>query len=307
MKDSPVLKLQGMAGSSSIDISELLSFAKMISVKLDQTSMYEWLDCELNGYPDNTNLPDYRILKDTPINALNYYRGEWTPFYLGEIKSTDSELYETLTTVYIRNSMSMLMEFVKDGETILRCELPEDMRLCLQEAADTDFQLAWRNSPAQIINIFTQVKSKILNWSLSLEKNNILGEGLLFSMEEKKEAIKMTVNNINNFNGNINNSGTIGAGNSGDINQNNNVNVGDFNSLKQQLKHYGIDDKDIDALKEIIDNSPTPNSSDELGGYFGGWLGTIIGKAYSGSIRILGTAAPVILTNVLCKYFGIPV
>lgn len=307
MKDSPVLKLQGMAGSSSIDISELLSFAKMISVKLDQANMYEWLDCELNGYPDKVKLPDYRVLKDTPIKALNHYRGEWTSFDLSEIQSSDPEFYETITTVYIGNSISMLMEFVKSGEKTLYCELPESMKLCLQEAADIDFLLAWRNSPAQIINIFAQVKSKILNWSLSLEKNNILGEGLLFSTEERKEAIKMTVNNINNFNGNITNSGTIGAGNSGDIHQKNMVVAGDFSSLERQLGDYGVDGNDIVDLKNIIDTSPKPTSGSNFGEKIGGWIGNIIGKAYSGSLKITGAAAPVLLTNALCHYFGIPV
>ncbi|MBA0158153.1 hypothetical protein JFY74_18210 [Pectobacterium carotovorum] len=43
MTDCPVLKLQDMAGSSSTNIEDLRSRAKMISVKLGLKDISEWL------------------------------------------------------------------------------------------------------------------------------------------------------------------------------------------------------------------------------------------------------------------------
>ncbi|HGI5212041.1 TPA: abortive phage resistance protein [Providencia alcalifaciens] len=305
MLNSPVLKLQEMASSSKTDITELLSRAKMISVKLGLNDISEWLDYEINGYPSYDLLPDYRILKNLPLRAFNPYVG-WIPYQIGDTSNTDKELYEALTSIHISNPISMIVDFVKE-DMIMHSEVPAGLASFLQEAADIDFRIAWAINPALLTNIFSNIKSKILDWALYLESKNIYGEGLRFSAEERSEAIAMTVNNTNNFNGNVTNAGTIGAGNAGDINQQNIVNIGDFSSLERQLKNYGIADDDINNLKDIIDESPKPVSSSNLGERVGGWVGNMIGKAYSGSLKIAASAAPALITNAICHYYGIPV
>ncbi|HCD7245343.1 TPA: abortive phage resistance protein, partial [Klebsiella michiganensis] len=64
MNNSPVLKLQEMASSNSTDIEDLLSRAKMISVKLGLKDISDWIEYELNSYSDIAYLPAYRIFND---------------------------------------------------------------------------------------------------------------------------------------------------------------------------------------------------------------------------------------------------
>ncbi|HHL7745720.1 TPA: abortive phage resistance protein, partial [Escherichia coli] len=277
--------------------------AKMISVKLGLQDISEWLEHELNGYPRLDQVPDYRIITNAPVKAFNPYVG-WIPYQLGNVE--DKELYKSLTTIRISNPVSMLIEYAKKEDT-LYSELPVFMADFLQKMAGCEYSMSWVINPAQITKILSHIKSKVLDWALLLESKNILGEGLLFSPEEKQEAVGMTVNNINNFNGHVNNSGAIGAGNTGDIHQQNTITAGDFNSLERQLKEYGIEDNDIRDLKLAIDQSSAPTSSNNLGGKIGNWVGSMIGKAYSGSLKIAGTAAPALLTNAICAYFNIPV
>mgnify|MGYP000871624194 FL=1 len=303
MANSPVLKLQEMASSKSTDVEELLYKAKMISVKLGLQDISEWLEHELNGYPRLDQVPDYRIITNAPVKAFNPYVG-WIPYQLGNVE--DKELYKSLTTIRISNPVSMLIEYAKKEDT-LYSELPAFMADFLQKMAGCEYSMSWVINPAQITKILSHIKSKVLDWALLLESKNILGEGLLFSPEEKQEAVGMTVNNINNFNGHVNNSGAIGAGNTGDIHQQNTITAGDFNSLERQLKEYGIEDNAIRDLKLAIDQSSAPTSSNNLGGKIGNWVGSMIGKAYSGSLKIAGTAAPALLTNAICAYFNIPV
>ncbi|EME1930068.1 abortive phage resistance protein [Cronobacter dublinensis] len=305
MNNSPVLKLQEMASSSSTDIEELLARAKMISVKLDLKDISEWLEHELNGYPSHDLLPDYRVLRNVPIRAFNPYLG-WIPYQLSNTQEKHQDIYDTLTTVHINNPVSMLIEYAKRDST-LYSDLPSFLADFLQEMGDCDFRMAYSINPTQITKILSNTRSRILDWALLLERKGILGEGLLFSLEEKKEAAGMTVNNINNFNGNVNNSGAIGAGNTGDINQQNSITAGDFNTLERQLKEYGIEDSDIKTLKQAIEQSPAPTSSNNLGGEIGNWVGAMIGKAYSGSLKIAGAVAPALLTNAICAYLNIPV
>lgn len=117
----------------------------------------------------------------------------------------------------------------------------------------------------------------------------------------------MTVNNTNIFNGAVNNAGTIGAGNTDDIHQKNTITAGDFNSLEKQLKEWGTSDEDIKTLHQAIQESPAPTTPDNLGEKLGKWLGDVIGKAYTGTLNIAASAAPILLTNAICHYYNIPV
>lgn len=303
MINSPVLKLQEMASSNSTDIEELLLRAKMISVKLGLSDISEWLEHELNGYPSDDLVPNYRIIKDASIKAYNPYVG-WIPYHLGNLSERNKEFYESLTTVHINNPVSMLAEYAKSDST-LYCELSSFMLDFLQKRGGCNFQIAWSINPTLITKMLSNTKSKVLDWALLLENNNILGEGLLFSQEEKKEAANMTVNNINNFNGNVNNAGVIGSGN-GDITQNNTINAGDFNSLEEQLKEWGLSSDDVKSLHQAMQESSTPTCPDSFGEKIGTWIGGMVGKAYTGSLKIAGTAAPVLLTRAICHYYGIP-
>ncbi len=304
MNNSPVLKLQEMASSNSTDIEDLLSRAKMISVKLGLKDISDWIEYELNSYSDIAYLPAYRIFNDIPIRILNQDSKEWVPCQI--ISGFDSETYKKLTTIYITNTVSEISRYSK-SEDWLFCDIPKDAREFLQRYILISSRIAWCISPSILTKILSNIRSRILDWSLLLESKGILGEGLLFSQVEKREAATMTVNNINNFNGNVHNAGAIGAGNTGDIHQQNSITSGDFNSLARQLKEQGLDDADVKELEQLVKQTAKPTSKDEVEKGFGAWIGKMTGKAFTGGLKIAGAVAPAVLTNALCHYFNIPV
>ncbi|EJU7771353.1 abortive phage resistance protein [Salmonella enterica subsp. salamae serovar 4,12:e,n,x:1,6] len=310
MKDSPVLKLQDMAGSSSTNIEDLLSRAKMISVKLGLKDISEWLQYELTGYPNYDLLPDYRILTETPIRAFNPYVG-WIPYHLGNISHQNKEIYNSLTTVNLNNPVSMLVEYSKSKST-LYTDLPDFVVDFLQKASGTNFRLCWEINPTQITKIISNIRSKILDWALLLENKGIFGDGLLFSLEEKKEAQSVTYNNTINNHGNgmtvigdVKNDKSVVGGTVSNVQQKNII--GDFSTLESQLKKYDIEDIDIQELKQVVEKLPKPSSKEDVEKGFGAWIGKMTGKAFTGAIKITGAAAPALLTNYLCHHYGIPV
>ncbi|EJC9024358.1 abortive phage resistance protein [Salmonella enterica] len=310
MKDSPVLKLQDMAGSSSTNIEDLLSRAKMISVKLGLKDISEWLQYELNGYPNYDLLPDYRILTETPIRAFNPYVG-WIPYHLGNISNQNQEIYNSLTTVNLNNPVSMLVEYSKSKST-LYTDLPDFVVDFLQKASGTNFRLCWEINPTQITKIISNIRSKILDWALLLENKGIFGDGLLFSLEEKKEAQSVTYNNTINNHGNgmtvigdVKNDKSVVGGTVSNVQQKNII--GDFSTLESQLKKYDIEDVDIQELKQVVEKLPKPSSKEDVEKGFGAWIGKMTGKAFTGAIKITGAAAPALLTNYICHHYGIPV
>ncbi|EPS4613779.1 abortive phage resistance protein [Klebsiella michiganensis] len=302
MNNSPVLNLQEMASSSSVDIETLLSRAKMISVKLGLQDISDWLDYEMKGYPSHDLLPEYRIILDAQVMAFNPYSG-WVPYQIANTTGENKEVYDSLTTININNPISMLVEHAK-SESVLHSDLPGFMTELLQEMAGCRYRMAWCIYPAQLINIISSVRVKILDWSLLLESKGILGEGLLFSKEEKREAYGMTINNINNFNASVNNSGTIGAGNDGDINQTCAVNTFDFDSLSNQLKALGVATDDVAALKKLMVSASHPKASGSFDPAIGNWMGSVMGKAYSGELNVSGTEASLLIVRALSSYYG---
>ena len=93
---------------------------------------------------------------------------------------------------------------------------------------------------SQIYGIVEAVRNIVLEWSLKLETNGILGEGITFSKEEKTRAASVTYN-IQNF------SGVLGDVNAGVLQ------IGDYNSIHAELKRIGIPQEERAKLESIMD------------------------------------------------------
>ncbi|EFU3942512.1 abortive phage resistance protein [Enterobacter asburiae] len=300
MPNSPVLELQALAEDPQSNILRLLLKAKVISSKLNLEEVTTWVDMEINGYPTQGDTPSYRRVL-LPLKAYNPYRG-WIDVDLG---TDDPELQEHFGTACFTESISSIEKHSLSTET-LHLTVPPAMAEVLYDASSNSrMKLAWMVSNGCMVSILTAVRFRILNWTLELEAQGVLGEGLFFSSKEI-EVAPMTVHNITNIHGNVNNAGVIGSGN-GDITQNNSITAGDFNSLEKQLKEWGVSDEDVRTLHQAVQESPAPTSADNFGSRIGEWIGNTIGKAYAGTLRIAGSAAPVLLTNAICHYYGIPV
>ncbi|MBC5790625.1 AbiTii domain-containing protein [Providencia sp. JUb39] len=300
MVNSPVLELQALAKNRNSDIVEVLLTAKMIAVKLGLKELSKWMEYEIDGYTDGIDVPEYRAGQGI-IRYHDPYHG-WQNL---KFANASAEFIQTIQEYSITESISSMQgQYQEDG--MLRLPIPPHLIEILFGGQQAPSEMSWFFSVNKLKQIVTTVRNKIINWSLELESKGILGEGLLFTQNEK-DAAPMTVNNTNIFNAAVNNAGAIGAGNTGDIYQKNNITTGDMSSLAEDLKKHGINDDDIDELKQLLMKSPTISSKVEVEKGFGEWIGKITGKAFSGALNITGAAAPVILTNALCDFFNIPV
>lgn len=299
MANSPVLELQALASDPAADIMAVLLKAKMIATKLSLDDLSEWIEYEIDGYPSTDLLPEYRVGSGM-VKAWNPYHG-WVPVGFGKLPA---DIVDDIQTYHLTESISsMQKQDMSDGT--LRLHMPPSLINMIFKEGNRPPEACWFFSVNKLEHIVTTVRNKILSWSLELEKQGIMGEGLLFTQIEK-EAAPMTVHNITNIHGNVNNAGVIGSGN-GDIAQNNTVNAGDFNSLEKQLKDWGATDDDISSLHQAIQESPAPTTPDNFSDSLGKWVVNMIGKAYAGTINIAASAAPALLTNAICHYYNIPV
>jgi hypothetical protein len=197
---SIVLELQREAYEHNTSISILLRKAYTLAKKLQVTEFEKWCDLELNGY-DNHELPDYRFVHGE-VKARNPYVG-----YIPAIFTP--ELHEIISKRNIPQPITEIEEYVRTGETngngTLMYTFTSDQQLMLMKLTGHDFQISLHIPTSQFKKIIDRVRNIILEWTLKLEEQNVRGEGMTFSDNEKQRASK-TEGTIINYIGNMSNS-----------------------------------------------------------------------------------------------------
>lgn len=192
-----VIELQQEALKSDFDILNLLRKAYLVARKLKLNEFEKWIDSELNGYKNLYKIPDYRLLRGE-VKAWNPYHG-WIPVIF-------EDDIESITTHSASDTISSLLNVYENSENrtaILPFNASMNNYLSKHGGFHTKYALMIGTN--QIYNIIERVRNIILDWSITLEENGILGEGLQFSNTEKEIANNTPVINhyINNFWGDV--------------------------------------------------------------------------------------------------------
>ena len=191
-----------------------------------------------------SDAPGYRIVKGE-LKAWNRYNG-WIP-----VITEDSTVQEKLSKRVIGQSIGELEEISHNSVGTLQVPLPPDIVQSFfgdSEAFRLGMVPTLVVSKNQFIGIIESVRNSILNWSLELESKGILGEGLTFSKEEVGRASTTTFN-IGNF-----------AGVIGNV-SNSELQIGDYNSLHNDLKRCGVSQRERNELEQILDELPAASGN----------------------------------------------
>ena len=226
--NSIVLELQSQCLSDEFDTSSLLRKALVIAIKLEILDLRDWIKKELNGYSKkDTKIPEYRHI-DVNYKAWNPYRG-WIPVIIP--KNHDLSIILKQKVIQSIKEIEILTE---DSEGTINFSINPILQQFFMECGPTDMEIKGFIGRIQLISIVNEVKNIILNWTLKLEKEGILGENMKFNDEEKKIAI----NNINNYGTYIN----------GNVDESN-INTGKKNTIKNGI----YSENEINQIKKILD------------------------------------------------------
>ncbi|WP_186576042.1 AbiTii domain-containing protein [Aquibacillus kalidii] len=194
--ESIVLELQREAMSSESNVRELLRKSLVIARKLKIPDFEKWVNLELSGYRNHTDkAPEYREIHGT-LQWFNQFRG-WCP-----VVSEDPELMDIITNVKLFESISELEQLVIAESNNLVYQLTQHQQNLISSLGDggiQEFRLLFGKNQAQ--RVIDTVKDIILDWTIKLEEDGILGEGITFSDKEKQEANRQNYT-VNNFYGN---------------------------------------------------------------------------------------------------------
>lgn len=194
---SIVLELQRDALDRNVPITDLLRKALVVSRKLHQTNLQEWIESELNGYQGDLEIPDYREMVGQ-VKGWNPYHG-WMPVIINE-----PEIMDTISRRHSSQSISEIENLIErqSSNSTLHMPFPSGQQQVLREAVDFDTEFSLFIGQSALSRIVDAVRNTVLMWALKLEEDGVLGEGLSFSNSEKEAAAHSNYN-INNFFGEV--------------------------------------------------------------------------------------------------------
>lgn len=189
---SIVLDLQKEILSPNCDIVNVLRKAHLIAVKLKLSDFDQWIQYELNGYPDKESCPEYRKVRGT-LKYFNQYYG-WYPIII-----PNNEIEKLICERKMSNSISEIVSLSDSPENNLIAELSGGESAFLDKHCNMLIpqRYALHISSTAVKDIEEKVKNAILEWTLKLEEERIVGENMMFTEKEKDCAtnIPQTVNN----------------------------------------------------------------------------------------------------------------
>jgi hypothetical protein len=182
-----VLQLEAECLDSQISILEVLRKAMVVARKLSLVDAQAWIGRELNGYKSGDAAPPHRLLVGQ-IRAWNPYHG-WIPIMFQD--SSDAKL---LSKCFVGQPVGELDDLVKHGEGFLQFPFDSETERHLMKGLDLPFQPTRHLSRAAVSGIIEAVRNLVLDWCLQLERDGIVGEGLVFSAQEKEASARSSYN-----------------------------------------------------------------------------------------------------------------
>ncbi len=228
---SIILKLQKKCLDKNESLQDLLREALVISTKLKLYDFKEWINSELKGYSEN--IPNYRII-NVQLKFFNPYHG-----WLDAI--VDDKFEDILRKTNISQPISEIEKTISDYQPnkTLQVDLKGTNILKLQKLYKTDFKPAQFVNYIQIAGIIDMVRTLLLEWTLKLEEDGIIGnDDLIFTEKEKEMAKNINIQNFSGTLGDILNNGNLSIENNPTNIYNENI-----NKLIDEIKKLNLKDE----------------------------------------------------------------
>ena len=195
---SLVLDLQKETLNPKTRVADLLRMALVVARKLKLEEFEKWIESEINGYAEAKGVPPYRILTGQPV-VVDPVQGPVLMHF------SDPESAKRLSTLNINYPVSRIESNFKDADdpnvALIITYTPEFGAYLMREMR-CPYQPGVRLEVAQFRGILDAVRNIVLKWTLDLENDNILGEGMTFPPKDKKAAASHTYH-IRNYIGHI--------------------------------------------------------------------------------------------------------
>ena len=277
---------------------------KILLYKIGQNNLIEWVNNEINGYSEESEVPPYRKLgTEVLANFSNMtYRYTRHPIPLSHL---DKDYRESLKTAKLRQSLGVLEEFVSSDVGHIQSAIPLEANHLLGKGLDSSYQVqrAWCEiSTSEITQILIEVRSRLLDFILELSGK--FGENL---SDKEVKIIGQALDTPSMFSNAIfGDNTTILVGNNNQQTVSINVLNNDFSSLSELLRSQHVSEPDIQELESALetDELSTEITNKKFGPAVKIWFKTMLSKAVDASWQIEIGIASSFLADALKKYYG---
>lgn len=292
--------------SQESSLTGALLKTKVLLHHIGHKELVEWVNHELNGYPHDGELPEYRILPAQVLaNLANMaYQVNSHPIPLGHL---DDEVRGRFEAAKMYQSLAVLEKLTADEEGFLESPIPMQYNGIFGGSLANGYKIqrVWSSiGKADVAQIFIQVRSRLLDFVLELKEQ--IGDNVP-DQEIKKRTDSIDASSLFN-NAIFGNNTTIVVGNHNSQDITNIIAKGNFPALAEHLKKYGIAESNIAELQTAIrsDDNTLEVSQKQFGPAVKTWLQSMLSKAVDASWNIELGVASSLLATALQNYYGWP-
>lgn len=298
-----VQEITDLLSSNSPNLNNALYKTKVLMHRMGEKELIGWIDSEVKGYPEDSPLPDYRVVPTTVFGNISNgsYRYSDQPLPLGHLLE---KTVESLESTEFRQSIGVIERYAEDDSQLSITIQPEFYpKLSKVLRGGYNVERAWRRVPAgSMLQLTNEVRSRLLDFVLELSEK-IPDELPLEEMKEKSKEMDvsgMFKNAVFGPNAII----LVGDHNTQKIQ--NQIVTNDFESLAEILRGSQIQEADIEALREAIanDEGAPEHQEKKYGENVRLWMGSMLQKATDVVWDINVGAAGSLLATALNTFYG---
>lgn len=266
--------IQDGAVSTAVPVGDLLRRCQVLAARLAVPELGAWVRHELNGYPNDVTLPDYRVLHGL---AMGHFTG---PFGSGirnailPANNLPKGLRHWTSTALFRQPIAALEEIARNPkQDHIRCAWPGDLVALVQQDFYEQLVLAqaWLSiSRPDIVGAVETVRNRILTFALEVEH---------LVKPDDPDDVRQTGGTLSHVFHTIvyGNVGNIAQA-STNVTQNSGVAAGDLESLLREVSGLGVLPEDADELRTAV-SEDGPAKNGKFGTRVAGWVGGIDRKS----------------------------
>jgi hypothetical protein len=234
-------EIQQELSSRDVDVETVLRKCKILARRLQSDSLAEWVERELNGYPEDAEIPPYRTV--TPHSYASFTDGNHSvaDYPIAPVLIEEKYRYLFESFPYREGIATVKALSTGDGGIIDRSHLKF---LLKGKVVDMPaYRLYTRISPIEMSRIITVVLSRVLDFTMDIEAENPdAGEAPANAIPVAPERVNQLV--IHHFWGNI---GNI-AQHSSAFNQTASINISDVGEVVDKIEQH-LNDLDSDPAR----------------------------------------------------------
>lgn len=292
--------------SGTSRLTDALLKTKVFLFAINKKDLASWVDYELKGYPEEVDLPEYRITSARVLINANNLVHRYNGLELN-LSHFDDEEYNKARQSLIRISISQIEHLLSDsqGEHFFSETIP--VALARHYAPEVHESYHITRIYKQIANhnltsIITQVRTRLIDFMLELSSQLDSTEGNTLSEKANKiDTSAMFSNAIFGPNAVIN----VGDNNRTKISIV--IEKNNFGMLKKHLSEKGVAQEDIKDLEIALreDEKISRRPDNNYGPQVAQWFSKMISKASDNTWAVGVSVASTVLTTALNQYLGI--